>query len=141
MIIIREVTALVKYEKLKIHSHFTDMLTATISHDMRTPLNAIISVSKNLAYHLSQPKPNPEISDRYLQIVMNSATLLNFSINDLGDLFKIRAGKFQSFEVEADLEFIINDLFQIFSIQSREKGLSLRLNCEESVPRILNLDE
>ncbi len=53
MIIIREVTALVKYEKLKIHSHFTDMLTATISHDMRTPLNAIISVSKNLAYHLS----------------------------------------------------------------------------------------
>lgn len=52
MIILREVTALAKYEKLKIHSHFTDMLTATISHDMKTPLNAIIAVSKNLSYYL-----------------------------------------------------------------------------------------
>lgn len=52
MIIVRDVTPLVKYEKLKIHSHFADMLTATISHDMKTPLNAIIAVSKNLSHHL-----------------------------------------------------------------------------------------
>jgi len=48
MITIREVSEQVKYENLKVHSQLADMLTATISHDMRTPLNAIISVSKNI---------------------------------------------------------------------------------------------
>lgn len=47
---------------------------------------------------------------------MNSATLLNFSVNDITDLFKIRSGKFQSFYIEAELEYTINDLFNIFVI-------------------------
>ena len=48
MIMVRDVTRLVKYDRLKVQNEFAEMLTATISHDMRTPLNAIISVSKNL---------------------------------------------------------------------------------------------
>jgi signal transduction histidine kinase len=48
MVVIRDITSGIKYEKLKLHSQLADMLTATISHDMRTPLNAIISLSKNL---------------------------------------------------------------------------------------------
>ena len=67
MIILRDVSKVVQYEKLKIHSHFADMLTATISHDMRTPLNAIIAVSKNLMHHIKDSKtPCKQTSQRYL---------------------------------------------------------------------------
>jgi signal transduction histidine kinase len=55
LLIIRDVTSGFKYEKLKILAQFADMLTATISHDMRTSLNAIISVSKNIAYDMTRP--------------------------------------------------------------------------------------
>jgi K+-sensing histidine kinase KdpD len=70
------------------------MLTATISHDMRTPLNAIISVSKNLITDLGNSKRSQKTWMKFLKIVFNSASLLNFQVNDLIDLFKIRTGKF-----------------------------------------------
>lgn len=38
---IKSLLPLVKYEKLKFENHFYEMLTATVSHDMRTPLNAM----------------------------------------------------------------------------------------------------
>ena len=45
MIMIKNLTALVNYDKMKVRSEFNNMLTATISHDMRTPLNAIIGMT------------------------------------------------------------------------------------------------
>ena len=48
MILINHITPLVRYEKLKLENHFFEMLTATVSHDMRTPLNAIIGLSFTL---------------------------------------------------------------------------------------------
>jgi len=44
MIMIRSISPVVRYEKLKLEKHFYEMLTATVSHDMRTPLNAIIGL-------------------------------------------------------------------------------------------------
>jgi signal transduction histidine kinase len=48
MIMVRSITHIIKYEQLKLQNHFLEMLTATISHDMRTPLNAILGIGKNL---------------------------------------------------------------------------------------------
>ena len=45
---IRSLTSIVNYEKIKMENHFYEMLTATVSHDMRTPLNAIIGLLSNL---------------------------------------------------------------------------------------------
>ncbi len=99
MINIRDVTKLVQYEKLKVHSHLADMLTATISHDMRTPLNAIITVSKNISHDLQYDSSSIRRSnEKYLSIITNSALLLSYLVNDLTDLFKIRTGKFMPFE-------------------------------------------
>ena len=53
MIIAKSITHFVKYEQLKHQNHFLEMLTATISHDMRTPLNAILGMGKNLDKHTS----------------------------------------------------------------------------------------
>ena len=52
MIVIKNITQLVKYEKVKIENHFYEMLTATVSHEMRTPLNAIISLLHSLQIHV-----------------------------------------------------------------------------------------
>ncbi len=45
MITVRDVTHLIKYETVKIKNEFAEMLNATISQEMYTPLNAIISLS------------------------------------------------------------------------------------------------
>lgn len=48
MILLKNLTPVIKYEKLKLENHYYEMLTATVSHDMRTPLNAIIGLLNNL---------------------------------------------------------------------------------------------
>jgi len=98
MIMARSITHIIKYEQLKLQNHFLEMLAATISHDMRTPLNAILGIGKNLESHVAQ-----EEGLKFLQIMMNSASLLHFLVNDLLDLFRIRNGKFSKHETKVDI--------------------------------------
>ena len=70
------------------------MLTATVSHDMRTPLNAIIGIGRNLEPHVTS-----EYGQKFLKIIMNSAKLLNFLVNDMLDLLRIRNRKFTKNEI------------------------------------------
>jgi signal transduction histidine kinase len=65
------------------------MLTATVSHDMRTPLNSILGIGKNLEAHIKN-----DAGTKFLRIMMSSAKLLHFLVNDLIDLFRLRNGKF-----------------------------------------------
>ncbi len=74
------------------------MLTATVSHDMRTPLHAILGIGKNLENHVKS-----DTGVRFLKIMMNSARILHFLVNDLIDLFRIRTGKFEKIETNVDL--------------------------------------
>ena len=48
MIIAKSITHYVKYEQLKLQNHLLEMLTATVSHEMRTPLNAILGMGRNI---------------------------------------------------------------------------------------------
>ncbi len=75
------------------------MLTATVSHDMRTPLNAILGIGKNLEPHIKG-----EIGTKYFRVIINSAKLMQFLVNDLIDLFRIRNGKFSATENKVDLK-------------------------------------
>ena len=52
MILINQITPMVRYEKLKLENHFFEMLTDTVSHDMRTPLNAIIGLSSAILSYI-----------------------------------------------------------------------------------------
>ena len=129
MIMARSITHIIKYEQLKLQNHFLEMLTATISHDMRTPLNASLGIGKNLEPHVTH-----EAGSRYLQIMMNSAALLHFLVNDLLDLFRIRNGKFSKHETKVDIRQHLNELIDIFQLQASEKGLELMLFVDESIP-------
>ena len=72
--------------------------------------------------------------------MMNSAKLLHFLVNDLIDLFRIRNGKFSSLESRVNLKFHLNELIDIFTLQSQEKGLKLLLDYDVSLPQEVTLD-
>lgn len=48
MILFHRITQFIKYDKLKMENNFNEMVTATVSHDMRTPINAILGTIHNL---------------------------------------------------------------------------------------------
>jgi signal transduction histidine kinase len=44
MIVVKDLTTVVQYESVKFENECYEMLTAAVSHDMRTPLNAILGL-------------------------------------------------------------------------------------------------
>ena len=42
--------------KLKLENHFFEMITATVSHDMRTPINSILGISQVLENYINDVK-------------------------------------------------------------------------------------
>ena len=48
MIVIKDMTPLIKYEDVKFENQCYEMITAAVSHDMRTPLNAILGLLSSL---------------------------------------------------------------------------------------------
>ncbi len=46
MIIIKNLTELVKYKNVEMESRLYELFTATVSHEMKTPLNSILSLIK-----------------------------------------------------------------------------------------------
>ncbi len=61
------------------------MITATVSHDMRTPINAITGLAESLGGFISDQK------GRFmLNIIKNSSRILLFLVNDLLDFFLLK---------------------------------------------------
>lgn len=82
MIMIRNFTERIKYENIKIQNYFYEMITATVSHDLRTPLNSMLGLLGYIEHFIMD-----ENGKRYLNIIKNSASFMLFLVNDLLDFF------------------------------------------------------
>lgn len=70
------------------------MITATVSHEMRTPINAILTILATLELMIGD---NAELQ-RMCKIIKNSCKLLLYLVNDMLDIFMIKTGKFEKNE-------------------------------------------
>ncbi|TNV83761.1 hypothetical protein FGO68_gene16545 [Halteria grandinella] len=135
LIIIKSITHFVAYEQLKMQNHFLEMLTATISHDMRTPLNAILGMGANLQQYVTHPQ-----GIKFHQVLTNSSKLLLFLVNDFLDLFRFKNGKLMKNESLSNFRQQIDELIEIFKIQANQKGLTLVFDCDPSIPEEFTID-
>eukprot|EP00347_Sterkiella_histriomuscorum_P012253 403369304 len=120
MILTKNITTMINYENIKVENFFYEMLTATVSHDMRTPLNAIQGLLKNLELFIIDPR-----GKKFLQIIQNSSSFLNYLVNDLLDFFQIKNGKFRINNTTVDLKTTFQNLVDMFSVGANEKGLQV----------------
>ena len=110
---------------------------ANTSHEMRTPLNAIIGLSE-LA--LNGGKLPEEIEDSLEKIYNSGVTLLGI-VNDLLDIAKIESGKFELIPVDYDVPSTINDTRTLNVLRITDKPIAFRLSVDETMPSRLNGDE
>jgi len=105
---------------------------ATMSHEIRPPMNGIIGMTIQL---LDNPLP-PAQRER-VEIVQTSAEALLSVINDILDFSKIEAGKLDLESVDFDLAALLKNLACLFAPQADKKGLALRCDISPDVPRCL----
>ncbi|MBR1862533.1 MAG: amino acid permease [Ruminococcus sp.] len=95
-----------------------------MSHDIRTPMNAIIGFT-----HLArQPGVSPEEKDAYLDKIDTSSQQLLAIINDILDMSRIESGKIELMPEITDLEEVMTTVKDLFVHQMEEKDIDFTVD-------------
>lgn len=103
------------------------MFLSNMSHDIRTPMNAIIGFSTIAVSHID----NREQVLDCLQKVLSSSNHLLGLINDVLDMSRIESGKVQIKEQECNISELIHNLVNIIQPQIKAKQLELFIDTFE----------
>ena len=94
-----------------------------MSHDIRTPMNAILGYAQLMEEELKE-KELPETSD-HLEKLQQSGNLLLSIINNVLDMARIESGKMEIDENYGRIEDIRQTLFEIFGDEAKKKNIAL----------------
>ena len=95
-----------------------------MSHDIRTPMNAILGYAQLMEDEL-KGKDLPETSE-HLEKLQQSGNLLLSIINNVLDMAQIESGRMEIDENYARIEDIRQTLFEIFDDEAKKKNLAFR---------------
>ncbi len=109
----------------------SDFLT-TMSHEMRTPMNAILGMADLLS-----ESPLREDQRDYVQIFQRAGANLLHLINDILDLSKVESGRVELESIRFDLSTLLDKTIEIMAVRARDRGLRLTLEVLPGVPTTL----
>lgn len=127
-------------EKEKHRAQSTDQakttFLATISHEMRTPLNGIVGMTELL----SSTNVNKEQED-LIESLVYSSNILHGLISNVLDITTIEAGKLKLQMSSFDIREELNAIWKVFKKKvGSNKNLEINLNVDESLPKFLTGD-
>jgi len=132
MLNMKLVEEIAERENIEQSSFARDRFLATMSHEMRTPMNIIIG----LAHLLLEEEPRPDQVE-HLRTLQFSANNLIVFINDVLDFSKIEAGKLNLESRVFNPKGTFDDTKERFGLPARDKGLDLNYNFDSKIPDAL----
>ncbi|AZO68387.1 HAMP domain-containing sensor histidine kinase [Mesorhizobium sp. M6A.T.Cr.TU.016.01.1.1] len=108
---------------------------ASMSHELRTPLNAILGFSEVMANEVLGPMSNPTYRD-YARDVHDSGQHLLDLINEILDLSRIEAGRYQLNEEPMMLLSVVEDCCHMMELKARNKDIRIVQDFESALPRL-----
>ncbi|MFQ5625991.1 MAG: PAS domain-containing sensor histidine kinase, partial [Methyloligellaceae bacterium] len=109
---------------------------ANMSHELRTPLNAIIGFSEILDREL-YGRIGEERYREYAHLIHESGDHLLSVVNEILDMSKIEAGKFDIVVEPFKVGALVNSCCEIMRHQSEKDSIELRMDMEDQLPELV----
>jgi two-component system cell cycle sensor histidine kinase PleC len=108
---------------------------ASMSHELRTPLNAILGFSEVMGNEVLGPMGNPTYRD-YANDIHESGQHLLELINEILDLSRIEAGRYQLHEEPVTLVHVVEECCHLMTLRARGKNIRIIEEFEQGMPRL-----
>lgn len=108
---------------------------ASMSHELRTPLNAILGFSEVMSGEVLGPMENASYKEYVGDIHRSGQHLLNL-INEILDLSRIEAGRYELNETALSLADIAEDCIGLVQLKARSKNIRIIEAFEENLPMV-----
>ena len=122
LVLLSDITKSKKIIELKNLDRHKNELLASISHDLRTPLNGVIGMINATMSEVSDDR----LKD-FLKIALRSANLLDFLIKDILDFSQMSYKQLRLNIEEFDIKGVIQEVFSLMKFQSRTRPITLEL--------------
>jgi two-component system, cell cycle sensor histidine kinase PleC len=108
---------------------------ATMSHELRTPLNAILGFSEVMKNEVFGPHASTTYRE-YSGDIHGSGQHLLTLINEILDLSRIEAGRYELNEEAVHLAHIVDDCRHMMNLRAKAKNQAIRDAIDPSLPRL-----
>ncbi len=137
VLILRDITEMQNaLEQARDASRLKSQFLSNMSHEIRTPMNAIIGMSK-----IGQGSEEPERMKYCLEKIGEASAHLLGIINDILDMSKIEADKFELSPAPFHLQKAIEAVCRVVSFAMGEKGLDFQVDFDPELPMMVEADE
>ena len=111
-------------EAAKREAEMKTRFLATMSHDIRTPLNGIIGMV-NMG---NQYADDPQMQQKIREKAMESLKYLVSLVNDVLDMNKLQSGDLKDYQLLFDLTTVLRELNQIYDERAAKKGIQYEID-------------
>jgi two-component system, cell cycle sensor histidine kinase PleC len=108
---------------------------AQMSHELRTPLNAILGFSEVMKSEVFGPHAVPTYKEYAGDIHSSGVHLLNL-INEILDLSRIEAGRYELNEEPVNLAHVVEDCHHLLKLRAKNRGIIVHEAYEADLPRV-----
>ena len=109
---------------------------SNMSHDIRTPMNAIIGYTNLIKKEAGLPKRTRD----YLDKIEASNNHLLSLINDILDMSRIESGKMELDPQKSNIVTAMNEVRDLFATQMETKGLKFSVNVDHVMNKVVMCD-
>lgn len=125
-----------KNDELQAANEAKNLFLANISHEYRTPLNAIMGFTE-----IAKRETNDEVAKDYLSKIDNASNILLNIVNDVLDLSKMQAGEFTLESIAFQPSEVTQSVIEMLSKNANEKSITLTCEFSPSFDLWVNGDE